>query len=239
MPLIFLRLSLALLVGALAIAFVDDAPWTLDDAAAHADRFNDPDAWRRDWIGGDLAAQRAREDTAEWMPFSWTVFPAPPLGASGRTTAGVAITPLELPEPLVGVMSFANIADDGDDLAYDERPVRPVFALVARGDSPLRLMDEQAIHRSHPHIVYQATFASDDGEIDAVVLDHANGTRVAIVNGRVLELSVGNVIVVRQRGNGSVEIFQHRALLEPATRAEVAVEIGKRLGDPAAQPFWR
>lgn len=233
----------AVLPAVLAVLAVvvasDDDTWTRADAAAHADRFNDPDAWRRDLLGGDLSAQRERSATAEWLPFSWTVFPAPDPASTGRVPAALGIGPLDLPDPLVGLHAYVTLDADDAEVDYAELTLRPVLALVARGELPLQVVDTQAVARNHPHALFQATLASDDGEVDVVALELADGTAVAIVNGRVLDLRVGNVVVVRQRDDGSVEVFQHRDVVEPAARADVAAEIGRRLGDPAAQAFWR
>ncbi len=217
--------------------------WTREDASTHADRYNDASLWRSDWLLGDAARHQRERAQNEWMPFSTVVFPAPDYALSGRAVPGLGVAPLALPEPLIGTLAFVNdeSGQDGEGITADYAaiPIRPVLVVVARGDEPLEHLDQQAVTRGHPHYFFQSAFINDDGEVDCVALQLADGRRIGIVNGRILDLDLGNLVLVRQFENGSVHIHQHRDVIDVASRAEIAGEIGRRLSSPAIQAFWR
>ena len=56
------RTLVSLVLLALAHAALEDTTWTRDDAASHADRFNDRSIWRQDWLRGDAARHRRTRD---------------------------------------------------------------------------------------------------------------------------------------------------------------------------------
>jgi len=64
------------------------------------------------------------------------------------------------------------------------------------------------------------------------------GSQVGLVNGRVLDLTQGNLILVRQHADGSIRIFQHRTMLEAANYAGRAEQVEQLLATKEAREFF-
>lgn len=151
----------------------------------------------------DIAFMREAAPELALLPFPKVAFPTPDYQLVGHDCPGLGVAPLGLPSDLQGSISW--IYRPGDDGAAD-----PMMAVIAGSSAPLENVEQWAISRSHPHYFFQGTIRSDYGELRWAALRMADRTEVGIVNGRLLDLSQGNIILVRQQPDGSIRLRQHR-----------------------------
>lgn len=208
--------------------------WSDKQASEHADRYNDPQKWNQKYLEVDLKThRRPLPPEMKLMPFPNIVFPAPQYELAGRPSPGLSVGPLSVPSPWKGVATAVKQPFDTEipegktfwDVAIDE----PLMYLIASGPSKLTGHEQWALSRSHPHYFFQGSYTSENGAINWVAIRMADGRPIGIVNGRILDLKHGNLILVRQHADGSVRIHQHRTRLFPGTRSDVAAEFDRLL----------
>lgn len=203
----------SLILGASGAVFVQDEIWTKLQSEQHRDRYNNPSTWDRDRLKMDLENDKLSENRHAMFPFPKITFPTPDYADSGVPFSGVLIGPLELNDGMVGALAGVSDAYEGEiaegKTYFDYLDVTPVMALVVDSDGDgLKSEGLEAVSRSHPHYLYQGTMSSTLGQLDWVALRLGDGREVGIVNGRIFDLGVGNVILARQKEDGSVIFFQ-------------------------------
>ena len=193
-----------------------------EQSLAHAQRFNDPDKWCREWMANDDQLLQRDIDASNRLPFSYAVFNYP-----CYEHPGMMVGPINLPAPLVGAEAALAQQEPGADgqPIYD-----PVMMLVATGPQKLQHVDQAAISRSCPHFLFQGAMRSEAGRIDWVAMRLANGNEIGIINGRVLDLSVGNLVAVKQQSNGRIVIHQHLERLESGASDDLSSAVGRAIG---------
>lgn len=217
--------------------FDNSKGWTSEQAAEHADRYNNVEFWKHEQMAMDakdiekpLSASRAA------MPFPYVAFNTPEYKFDGLT-----IGPIDLPKPLAGVGASVNFPIEGEvpkgKTFFDVVKTEPVMHVVAKGAIEFEKADSWGISRSYPHLLFQGFFSNKHGNIDWTAIRMADGKEVGVINGRILDLSQGNLIFVRQLEDGSVRIFQHRTRLRSGKLNEIATTIGKNLSEKFAREF--
>ncbi len=217
--------------------FDNSKDWTSEQAGEHADRYNNAEFWNHDQMALDakdikkpLSASRAA------MPFPYVAFNTPEYKFDGLTTWATS-----LPKPLAGVGAFANFPLQGEvpkgKTFFDVVKTEPVMYVVANGAIEFEKAHSWGISRSYPNLLFQGFFSNKHGSIDWMAIRMADGKEAGVINGRVLDLSQGNLIFVRQLEDGSVRIFQHRTRLEPGKLNEIATTIGRNLSEESAREF--
>ncbi len=231
------------LVGATRQAEPDDRtgqPWTRDEARAHAERFNDPALWNMKFLDDDVTHMIENKDEHVSRPFPFDAFNTPDYERTGRVMPGLLISPLPLDEDLAGMVSGVHQMLDPKAVPagkkwHDVVVTEPLLAIVASGTEALRIESTQALSRSHPHDLFQGSFTNEVGQIRWVAVRMADGTELAIVNGRVLDLEQGNLVLIRQRADGSTRIHQHRTRVAPARGEELRASVPRLLRQPDLQ----
>ncbi len=218
-------------------------PWTQEEAKAHAERFNDSTLWNAKFLSNDVAMMNAEK--AEWasLAFPQPAFNTPDYKHTDRVMPGLNIGPVVAGEgmkgavgTLAGVHRMLLPKDVPAGKQWHEVVVtEPLLAIVASGTVPLKAESSHAISRSHPHYLFQGSFSSASGQIRWVAVRMADGTELAIVNGRVLDLKQGNLVLVRQHADGSIRIHQHTTRLEAARGEELRASIPEVLKQPDLQ----
>ena len=211
--------------------------WTREQADEHADRYNNVEFWNHAQMAMDAEniKQPLSASTAA-MPFPYVAFNAPEYKFDGLT-----IGPFDLPKPLAGVGASVNAPLEGEvpegKTLFDVVKTEPVMHVVAKSAIGFEEADSWGISRSYPHVLFQGFFANEQGSIDWIAIRMADGKDIGVINGRVLDLSQGNLIFVRQLEDGSVRIFQHRTRLLAGTLNEIATMIGTRLSEIPVNEF--
>ncbi len=216
--------------------------WTASDASAHADHYNDPKLWDTERLASDAKGMQADLADGSLFPFPYDAFPAPDYGLTGRVCHGVSHGPLALPDPLKGSSSGVNLPFDSSSLSegqelWAEIISDTLMSVVVSSSSPISDSGSLATSRSHPHYFYQGFFVSEHGRVDWSSIYMEGGGRVGVVNGRLLDLRQGNLILVRQHADGSIRIFQHRTLGQPADYAGRAEQVSQLLATSEAREF--
>lgn len=215
-------------------------PWTREEARAHADRYNDLALMNTKFLKNDSTSDQAQTADRVSYPFSRLAFNTPNYELTGREMPGLASSPIPVAKPMAGVLVGVH-----EKLALKDVPAgkgwhevvrtEPVLAIVASGPTVVSDQGNIIVSRSHPHYFFQGALSSKQGEIRWVAVRMADGTELAIVNGRVLDLSQGNLILVRQHEDGSIRIHQHLARLQPARGEELRQSIPTVLKQPELQ----
>lgn len=213
-------------------------PWTREDARAHADRYNDPALWSMKFLKGDVASDKDNAANRASLAFPRTAFNTPDYELTGRVMHGLMSTPLPVAQPMAGVLVGVHEALELKDVPagkqwHDVVRAEPVVAIVANGPAPISDQGTMIVSRSHPHYFFQGALASKHGEIRWVAVRMADGTSMAIVNGRVLDLGQGNLILIRQHEDGSIRIYQHAEKLQTARGADLRRSIPEMLKQEA------
>ena len=217
--------------------FDNSKGWTSEQASEHADRYNNDEFWNHEQMALDAESIKKplRASTAA-MPFPYVSFNSPEYKFDGLT-----IGPIRLPNPLAGVGASVNLPLEGEipkgATFFDVVETEPVMYVVAKGAIEFAKADSWGISRSYPHLLFQGFFFNEQGSIDWVAIRMADGKDVGVINGRILDLSQGNLIFVRQLEDGSVRIFQHRTRLEPGKLNEIATTIGAKLSEDFTREF--
>lgn len=216
--------------------------WTSEHAAVHADSFNDPDKWDRKYLSLALQQLEEIEETTLALPFPFTSFPAPnarrTLDYANRATEGTSVSVLRLRKPYVGSLAAMYDRSTGADKSVSTGPVEPLMLIVVAGDTDLKNVEQQTISWSHPHYFFQGSFTNTTGDIDWLAVRTASGKQIGIVNGRILDLSLGNLILVRQLDDGSVCIFQNRKRIESVGSERVHAVVDKELATGTCANFF-
>ncbi len=215
--------------------FDNSKGWTSEQAGEHADRYNNAEFWNHDQMALDVEKKPLRASIAA-MPFPYAAFNTPEYKFDGLT-----VGPVDLPKPLAGAGGSVNFPFEGEipkgKTIFDVRKTEPVMHVVATGAIEFEKADSWGISRSYPHVLFQGYFSNKHGSIDWMAIRMADGKEVGVINGRVLDLSQGNLIFVRQLEDGSVRILQHRTRLGPGTLNEIATTIGRNLSEESAREF--
>lgn len=212
-------------------------PWTQDEAKAHAERFNDASLWNMKFLSDDVAAMNDQKDARASVAFPQLAFNTPDYEHTGRVMPGLTIGPLGSGEKVVGTLAgvfrmlYPKDVPAGKQW-HDVVVTEPLLAIVASGSEPLTSESSHAVSRSHPHYLFQGSFVSKSGQIRWTAVRMADGTELAIINGRVLDLKQGNLVLVRQHNDGSIRVHQHLTRLEPARGQELQTSIPLLLNQP-------
>lgn len=217
--------------------FDNSKGWTSEQAGEHADRYNNAEFWNHDQMALDVdSIKKPLRASIAAMPFPYAAFNTPEYKFDGLTTASIS-----LPKPLAGVGAFANFPLEGEipkgKTFFDVLKTEPVMYVVANGAIEFEKAHSWGISRSYPHLLFQGFFSNKHGNIDWMAIRMADGKEIGVINGRVLDLSQGNLIFVRQLKDGSVRIFQHRTRLGPGMLDEIATTIGEHLSEKSARKF--
>ncbi len=217
--------------------FDNSKGWTSEQAGEHADRYNNVESWNQEWMAMDAKnIQKPLSPSIAGMPFPYVAFNTPEYKFGGLT-----VGPLNLPKPLAGIGASVNLPLEGevpkDKTIFDVLKVEPVMHVIAKGAIEFDKTNSWGISRSYPHLLFQGFFSNKHGSVDWMAIRMADGKEVGVINGRVLDLSQGNVFFVRQLKDGSVRIFQHRMRLEPGKLKEIATTIGESLSEKSAREF--
>ena len=219
-----------------------DKHWTGEHAAVHADSFNDPEKWDRNYLSLGLQQLEEIEETTLALPFPFTSFPAPnarrTLDYANRPTEGVSASVLRLRKPYVGSLAAMYDRSTKADKPVSTRPVEPLMLIVAAGATDLKNVEQQTISWSHPHYFFQGSFTNATGDIDWLAVRTASGKQIGIVNGRILDLSLGNLVLVRQLDDGSVCIFQNRKRVESVGSERVHAVVDNALATGTCKSFF-
>ena len=219
---------------------VSDSEWTNEQARRSALEFNDPSKWDSGYRVLDLKRLKNMTATDLALPFPYTSFTAPSYERvaeySGRQFPGLSCGALQSPQGYVGsAVTIKNLA--GGQKAWKEEGVEPLMFIVVSGTMPLKNVEQQALSRSHPHYFFQGSFTNAVGDVDWMAIKSASGKKVGIVNGRVLDLSFGNLILVRQMDDGSIRIFQKPQPIQNGKMTDVYQQANRAIGSLACQEF--
>ena len=230
--------------------FTQSTDWTREAAVAHARRHNAPELWQLERFGDDRASlAESSAESRDSLPFPAVAFPTPDYDLGGRECPGLTVGPVPVRGRLRASIAAVNLPLDLEALPegkewYEVLQCDPTMVIVARDpaasndDAPLDNVDQWAISRSHPHYFFQGTCKGAAGEIDWAAIRMADGRRIGIVNGRVLDLDVGRVVLVRQLEDGALRIHQLTAELGPAHTSQHSARLGELLASEEAQEFW-
>ena len=156
---------------------------------------------------------------------------------------GLTVGPVNLPKPLACLGACSNLPLEGEipkgKTVFDVLKTKPVMHIVANGAAEFEKSDSWGISRSYPHLLFQGFFSNKHGSIDWMSVRMADGKEIGVINGRILDLSQGNLILVRQLEDGSSRIFQHRKRLRAGKLTEIATAIKERLSDKNSREFLK
>lgn len=218
-------------------SFDNSKGWTSEQAAEHADRYNDAKFWNREQMALDAKyIEQPMSASMAARPFPYVAFNTPQYKFDG-----LAIGPIDLPKPLAGVGTTVNLPLEGEipegKTYFDVVTADPIMHVVAKSAIEFEGTDSMGSSRSCPHVFFQGFFSNKHGSIDWIAIRMADGKEVGVINGRVLDLSQGNLIFVRQLEDGSVRIFQHRTRLRPGRLNEIATTIRTKLSEKSIRQF--
>jgi hypothetical protein len=220
----------------------DGASWTHEEARQHARRFNNRMLWSADYLKQDAESLKRLDSDQLQLPFPAVAFNAPDYELTGRGMPGLQFRPVSLKEgehgSFVTVNRWLDPATLPADAQWQEKVIaEPLMAIVVVGDIPLRNIAGQAVSRSHPHYFFQGAFSGAEHSLKWSAIRMADGAAIGVVNGRVLDLAQGNVILVRPESDGSIRIHQAATTLNPAESTTVAEPLQAILDEPACRAF--
>lgn len=215
-------------------------PWTTSEARANAEHYNDAALWNMKFLRNDVATMVDQKEELASLPFPQAAFNTPDYERTGRVMPGLSISPIVPGDGLVGTVVGVHRMLDPKDVPAGKQwhevvVTEPLLAIVASGTEPLTFGPNQALSRSHPHYLFQGSFTSKHGQVRWTAVRMADGSELAIINGRVLELKQGNLVLVRQHPDGSIRVHQHLTRLEPARGEELRTSIPLLLKQPDLQ----
>ena len=220
----------------------DLGEWSPEEARIHARRFNDPTLWNANFLKQDVESLKQLDADQRQLPFPAVAFNAPDYESTGRGMPGLQFMPVWIKDGQQGNIVSVHRWLDPKTLPaganWHETVIsEPLMAIAPVGDVPLKNVAGQAVSRSHPHYFFHGAFSGDKHSVKWSSIRTADGTSIGVVNGRVLDLNQGNVILVRPEPDGSIRIHQARTRMTAEQTSKFSGSLKLILDEPECRAF--
>ncbi|WNJ20307.1 hypothetical protein [Pontibacter sp. G13] len=180
--------------------------WNPQIARAQADRYEDSTQWNQAQFQQELPL--AEFLRAYDLPLQLSPFPTPEYDSPGNGNAELSLTisgkkltgqTITLAKGTGTESLFETI--EGDEAHY--------FTILAISDESDAEQPVVASSRNHPNYLAQGSLnPTSKGRVDWVAVQMADGHSIAVVNGRIFDLSAGRIVLVAQKQDGSIRFRQ-------------------------------
>lgn len=199
-----------------------ESQWTLNDAKAFAQKFNDTTAWDIENLNFDISYIDSFPPMD--FPLKNSPFPTPAYESPGNGTAGInlEIEGKQLKGHAVQIAKGAH-----SEYLFENTGENYVsyFVLITLADSLDLINPVLASSRNHPHYTAQGSLNTNtDSRVDWVAAQLADGMAYAMVNMRYFDLRAGRVILAAPQKNRSIHFLQLDAPLMDNTQRTDFVE---------------
>lgn len=173
---------------------------------------NDSTLWNSTFLKNDIFQYKENNlnpSSITGYPIETLAFPVVDYGAGA---AGVIEYTAEFPCMWSGVGLFVGKHTYNPDEFRDQDNHIAFFNLIVLTDTldveGYALADHEITSRNHPDYLGQGRILTKQHQIDYVAFHRADNTTIAIIGGRLFDLSIGQTIIVIPQQNGSVRMHQ-------------------------------
>ena len=179
------------------------------EALQHAMDYNNPATWDSSQLS--MEVDYVEHLLAVDLPFSLTPFPTPHYESPGNGNKSISTTAAG--RSIIGEHIMFAPGEHTTHLGVTHSSEQIVYFTIltladgTEADSPTLVSS-----RNHPNYLGQGSFnPTTTARVDWAVVQMANGSALAVVNGRVFDLNAGRMVLVVPKQDGSVRFYQFMA----------------------------
>jgi len=191
-----------------------DFVWDSIAKIKHLNNIQDSKAWDMEMFTTDV--EDAKNDFYTPLPITYGVYPVPSYSLVGKGSfSGIGSMGATL-----GLDNFKNIvfnsffvkSNSVNKKLLKNKKDKVYFAVVVKTDTVdtknYSHFKSQVISRNHPNYIGQGYFKTKQNQIDYTAFITPDGDSYAIVNIRLFDLNLGNIVLIAPQKDGSLRSMQ-------------------------------